>query len=73
MSTRIINYVNIYLRHQYEFLPLSRKHSSGRNVPRGEEWGETDVFAGYKIYAQLFLSFEQSFLDKNPWVSDNQI
>ena len=56
-----------------EFLPLSRKRSSGRNVPRGEEWGEMDVFAGYKIYAQLFLSFEQNFLDKNPWVLDNQI
>ena len=26
-----------------------------------------------KIYARLFLSFEPNFLDKNPWVSDNQI
>ena len=30
-----------------EFLSLSRKRSSARNVPRGEERGETDVFAGY--------------------------
>ena len=30
-----------------EFLPLSRRRSSSRNVPGGEERGETDVFAGY--------------------------
>ena len=30
-----------------EFLPLSRRRSSARNVPIGEERGETDVFAGY--------------------------
>ena len=30
-----------------EFLPLSRRRSSARNVPSGEERGETDVFAGY--------------------------
>ena len=30
-----------------EFLSLSRRHSSARNVPSGEERGETDVFAGY--------------------------
>ena len=30
-----------------EFLPLSRRRSSARNVPGGEERGETDVFAGY--------------------------
>ena len=30
-----------------EFLSLSRRHSSARNVPIGEERGETDVFAGY--------------------------
>ena len=30
-----------------EFLLLSRRHSSVRNVPSGEERGETDVFAGY--------------------------
>ena len=29
-----------------EFLPLSRRRSSARNVPSGEERGETDVFAG---------------------------
>ena len=31
-----------------EFLSLSRRRSSARNVPSGEERGETDVFAGYK-------------------------
>ena len=30
-----------------EFLPLSGRRSSARNVPSGEERGETDVFAGY--------------------------
>ena len=30
-----------------EFLLLSRRCSSSRNVPGGEERGETDVFAGY--------------------------
>jgi len=29
-----------------EFLSLSRKRPSARNVPSGEERGETDVFAG---------------------------
>ena len=31
-----------------EFLSLSRRRYSARNVPSGEERGETDVFAGYK-------------------------
>ena len=30
-----------------EFLSLSRRRSSARNVPIAEERGETDVFAGY--------------------------
>ena len=30
-----------------EFLSLSRRHSSARNVPIDEEQGEMDVFAGY--------------------------
>ena len=30
-----------------EFLSLSRRRSYARNVPSGEERGETDVFAGY--------------------------
>ena len=29
-----------------EFLSLGRRRSSARNVPRREERGETDVFAG---------------------------
>ena len=29
-----------------EFLSLSRRRSSPRNVPSGEERGETDVFPG---------------------------
>ena len=32
-----------------EFLPLSRRRSSARNVPSDEERGETDVFAGYYL------------------------
>ena len=31
-----------------EFLSLSRRRSSARNVPSSEEGGETDVFTGYK-------------------------
>ena len=38
-----------------EFLSLSRRRSSARNVPSGEERGETDVFAGYLFYFQLFF------------------
>ena len=37
-----------------EFLSLSRRRSSARNVPIGEERGETDVFAGY--YLRLYLA-----------------
>ena len=36
-----------------EFLPPSRRRSSARNVPSGEERRETDVFAGYLVRAQL--------------------
>ena len=32
-----------------QFLSLSRRHSSARNVPSGEERGETDVFAGLRL------------------------
>ena len=32
-----------------EFLSLSRRRSSARNVPSGEERGEADVFAGYGL------------------------
>ena len=31
-----------------DFLPLSRRRSSSRNVPGGQERGETDVFAGWE-------------------------
>ena len=31
-----------------EFLSLSRRRLSARNVPSGEERGETDIFAGYR-------------------------
>ena len=56
-----------------EFLSLSRRRSSARNVPIGEERGETDVFAGYKLpvkykvggeansYGFLVVSFLFSF------------
>ena len=36
-----------------EFLSLSRRRSSARNVPISEERGETDVFAGYVGGAQV--------------------
>ena len=32
-----IYYVNTDLRHEYEFLSLSRRRSSSRDVPSGEE------------------------------------
>ena len=32
-----------------EFLSLSRRRSSSRTIPSGEERGETDVFAGHKL------------------------
>ena len=32
-----------------QFLSLSRRRSSARNVPSGEERGETDVFAGLRL------------------------
>ena len=40
-----------------EFLSLSRRRSSARKVPSGEERGETDVFAGYssKYFVGLFV------------------
>ena len=42
-----------------EFLSLSRRRSSVRNVPSGEERGETDVFAGYR-------STQREILRKRP-------
>ena len=36
-----------------EFLSLIRRRSPARNVPSGEERGETDVFAGYKILSLI--------------------
>ena len=46
MTTGFIMLTLIYVI-SMEFLSLSRKLSSARNVPSGEERGETDVFAGY--------------------------
>ena len=42
-----------------EFLSLSRRCSSARNVPSGEERGERDVFAGYidSRLKQVFVFF----------------
>ena len=37
-----------------EFLPLSRRPSSSRNVPSGEERWETDVFAGLVVVYTTF-------------------
>ena len=40
-----------------EFLPLSRKRSSARNVSSGLERGETAVFAGYPFtFRKLFVN-----------------
>ena len=38
-----------------EFLSLSRRHSSARNVPSGEERGVTNVFAGYIRHHCFYL------------------
>ena len=37
-----------------EFLPLSRRRSSARNVPSGEERGGMDVFAGHRYPTRFF-------------------
>ena len=42
-----------------EFLSLSRRRSSARNIPSVKERGETDVFAGYTIL--YFLNTAISF------------
>ena len=36
-----------------EFMSLSRRRSFARNVPSGEERGETNVFAGYDFCDRL--------------------
>ena len=36
-----------------EFLTLSRRRSSARNVPSGEERGETDASAGYNKLCKI--------------------
>ena len=38
-----------------EFLSLSRSFSFARNVPSGEERGETDVFAGLAACRWIYL------------------
>ena len=42
-----IYYLNICVI-SMEFLSLTRRRPFSRNVPDGEERGETDVFAGYR-------------------------
>ena len=39
-----------------EFLSLSRRRSSWRNVPSSEERGETDVFAGYTYWISIDIA-----------------
>ena len=39
-----------------EFLSLSRRRSSARNVPSSEERGETDVFAGYTYWISIDIA-----------------
>ena len=52
-----------------EFLPLSHRRSSMRNVPIGEERGETDVFAGYTNLYSSFSTLYSSAL----WRTDTII
>ena len=40
-----------------EFLSLSRRRYSSRNVLSGEERGETNVFAGYFLFHPFFCLF----------------
>ena len=65
-----------------EFLPLSRRRSSARNVPSYEERGETDVFAGYVIFgitttcdisklSQLYHNLEISLVLFMPNITTN--
>ena len=44
-----------------QFLPQSRRrYSSSRNVPGGEERGETDAFAGYRLFVpDMYLNVDQ--------------
>ena len=50
-----IYYVKTDLRHQYGIsVAESQTFGSVRNVPRGEERGETDVFAGYALVIIAF-------------------
>ena len=37
---------------RFYVISMSRRRSSSRNVPSGEERGETDVFVGYKEHRQ---------------------
>ena len=54
-----------------EFLPLSRRRSSLRNVPSYEERGETDVFAGYVGYCgtRSMCSSSSVFIVRPPFPS----
>ena len=57
-STIDVNRTDIGSRRKHPFLPIS--HHGGRfarNVPSGEERGETDVFAGYDIGKHLPVWF----------------
>ena len=56
-------YVNIDLHHEYGI-------SSMRNIPSGEERGETDVFAGYVQVAyerQFFQFFGEQIARRPAW------
>ena len=46
-----------------EFLSLSRRRSSARNVLSDEERGETDIFAGYiRISLSIFIEGILNFI-----------
>ena len=54
-----------------EFLSLSRRCSSARNVPSGEERGETDVFAGYKPLSWQLNGMMQGCRNSNKKIYSN--
>ena len=54
-----------------EFLSLSRRFSSARNIPSGEERGKTDVFAGYKPLSWQLNGMMQGCRNSNKKIYSN--
>ena len=59
-----IYYVNIDLRHQYGIPSLRCRCSSWRNVPSGEEQGETVPLVHFRI-SVYFISYQFICYDKS--------